>query len=208
MWGNEKEQDEFDTWMSMWDKASKKMGGPKAAPPQSGQSYFGLQEKPIPYDEAPSDEEASTWCGLHADYADRLAPPRRDPELYHEAGLSALGDLGKPGSMDTDFDKVMKHPYDWLYRYHPVQKSTVGGDASEAPEKPTRVTPNFNDGERLRRLAELNDLIHHLHAIHWRAASEGKDKRAKKIQRELDSVLKEKDMLSNTLVPHPELDLA
>lgn len=198
MWGSDSDRNDFDDWVAMWDKASMKMNGPAKAP-EAGQDYFGLQSKRIPYKETPSEEESRVWRGLHADYAARIEPPRRDPKLIAEA--EASGDT-------ADYDRALKNPYDWRYRFQPNTFSTRGSDASPSDKEPVRVTPNFTDGERLRRLAELNELIHHLEAIHWRATTEGKYARAKKIGKELSAARKERDKMSNTLVPHPELDLA
>lgn len=193
MYGSDRERAEFDDWVGMWDRASKKMG--ETVPEQrSDFGFFGTDTVDMSVDD-PTKEEALIWERLNDHMNETME------EWY---GLCEGN--GSPGK--SDFDVAMAKPYDHSYRFNPNTFSTKGADASPAPHLPARVTPNFTDGERLIRLAELNDLIHHLEAMHWRAVIEGQDRKAKKIKSELDASIQEREKLGSTLVPHPELDLA
>lgn len=177
-------QDQFDKWVSMWEKHQAEMQVPeKESTPTH--SYFGMQS--VLPDEEPSEErmltESDHWRDI---YNNALKINKMINEEENDNYLSK-------GPGKTDFTQ------------NPVHFASHGQDQSPSPYEPVRVTPNFTDGEQLRNLHELKVKLEKLESSLLSADIKGETSNDYKSQ--LDKLRKQIDDLSDKLTPKPIEDV-
>lgn len=228
-------REELESWAVKWDAAQAKWAAeegsplPKAKP--AGNSFFGLQSQPLPGDEIDrgqgtdwtsiytrSDEvpahgpqhteddqmlqESNHWRRLlgPTNMAPKGPEKRRQapsgPQNFREQAEGWRNLLKPPGEGTTFFQ-------------HPQHHTSIGMDQGKSPYEPTRVAPNFTDGDELRELSDMKAKLEKLEStLLSQEIKAGKaNVAASDYKSKLDSLRKQIDSLSDQLTPRPGEDV-
>ncbi len=104
--------------------------------------------------------------------------------------------LGQPGKGTTFFQ-------------HPQHHTSIGMDQGKSPYEPTRVAPNFSDGNELNQLIDMKAKLEKLEStLLSQEIKAGKaNVPVNDYKSKLDSLRKQIDALSDSLCPRPGEDV-
>lgn len=179
---NEKEQ--FEDWVKQWEVAQSKFSSDKVEVKEK-QTYFGLNV-PALEEEDLKKEESLHWRDVF------YKALKINPEVFNEEEEGFRKDLTGPGK-------------DVKFQHNPIHHASVGMDQSPSPYDATRVTPNFTDGDELRKLHELKIKLEKLESALQTA--DVRQERKGDYKDELDKLRKQIDGLSDKLLPEPARDI-
>lgn len=189
----DKDKDQFDKWVDMWDKVSAEFAAESAESKQqakakavSTHSYFGMQS--VTPDEEPSDAKMLT-----------------ESDHFREIYYRSLKVNKMLNEEEENADFQTSGPGKTKFTQNPVHFASHGQDQSPSPNEPVRVTPNFTDGPQLQELNDLKIKLEKLESTLLAADIKGEGKSDYKSQ--LDQLRKKIDKLSDSLVLPPIEDV-
>jgi len=229
-------RDEIEMWAKKWDDAQKKWAAETPQTPQAQQksdNFFGLQNNPVP-DAPVSKQQGDDWWSIYTRSSEIRGenPQPDDDQMFHEQAQGWKKLLGTP-QVQGKAPQQQKQPANpnrkqtfheqaegWrqlltppgkgvTFQQHPQHHTSIGMDQGRSPYEPTRVAPNFTDGDELRELSDLKVKLEKLEST--LLAQEIKAGKANvptnDYKSQLDRLRQQIDALSDKLTPRPGEDV-
>jgi len=174
-------RDELEYYQGLWDNAQDKMQVEPIHPhPQSEEAPKRIDANELLNERRAAADRELDWRDmlLVSENIDKIFNPERIDEA--ERSKSAVADVAKRAASAPN----------------PVEKWTLGKDQA------LRVTPNFNDSEALRELADLKIRFEALEREIHASNVHGEEKQENKLNKQLDSLRSKLEELNDQLTPH------
>lgn len=232
-------QDQFNNWIDKWEAAQKKWAseGVIAQKPVQSQnddnSFFGLRSKNQPSDEI-DQNQGSDWTNIYTrstEVQDEQHPNADEDQILQEQShwKRLLGPISSPSKKSAvkpklpdvnstntfreqaeGWRKLLSQPgKDVTFFQNPQHHTSIGMDQGQSPYEPTRVAPNFSDGDGLNELIDMKVKLEKLEsALLSKEIKAGKaNVPAADYKNKLDVLRKQIDDLSDKLTPRPGEDV-
>jgi len=225
-------REDLEIWAKKWDEAQAKWKAEaQQAPPQPQKSdnFFGLQNNPVPENAPLTKQQGDDWWSIYArsgEIRDENPQPQEQQMFQEEAqGWRKL--LGVPQKQKPQQAQRPQGPLSFqeqaegwrkmltppgkgvTFQQHPQHQMSIGMDQGKSPYEPTRVAPNFTDGQELRELSDLKVKLEKLEST--LLSGEIKVGRSNvppsDYKTQLDVLRKKIDQLSDKLTPRPGEDV-